>query len=230
MFWSLSTVYHGNLFRYLHYLYLDSITSLCPTVPPFTIHRVVRKPLSSNVQLVTTMQSNPYGQPAPEYSLEPFYRPPIAQQAGFPPRRDEQQYHHHRVPGDHSERHPNLVGQPGMPDPAPLRKGHRPRFTFDDDQLLVDLKEKNSLTWKQIADFFPGRSSSSLEVRYCTRLKTKATVWTDEMVQKLRNAMADYENDRWRIISAKVGNGFSPTTCRDKALDLAKSKIQEEEE
>ncbi|PSN58639.1 hypothetical protein BS50DRAFT_447164, partial [Corynespora cassiicola Philippines] len=109
---------------------------------------------------------------------------------------------------------------PGMPDPAPRPRGYRRRFTFDDDRLLVDLKEKNHLTWKQIADFLPGRSSSSLKVRYCTKLKTKATVWTDEMVQKLRNAMQDYENNRWRIISAKVGNGFSSFTCRDKALEI----------
>lgn len=69
-----------------------------------------------------------------------------------------------------------------MPDPAPRPKGFRPKFTPEDDQLLVDLKEKKNLSWKQIADFFPGRSSGSLEVRYCTKLKTRATFWTDEMV------------------------------------------------
>jgi hypothetical protein len=46
----------------------------------------------------------------------------------------------------------------------------------------MDLKEKKSLTWKQIADFFPGRSSGTLQVRYCTKLKAKATVWSDQMV------------------------------------------------
>ena len=56
------------------------------------------------------------------------------------------------------------------------------KFTPEDDQLLVDLKEKKNLTWKQIADFFPGRSSGTLQVRYCTKLKAKTTVWTDEMV------------------------------------------------
>jgi hypothetical protein len=76
------------------------------------------------------------------------------------------------------------------------------------------------LTWKQIADFFPGRSSGTLQVRYCTKLKAKTTVWTDEMVQKLRNAMREYENDRWRIISTKVGSGFSPAACKDKATEI----------
>jgi hypothetical protein len=62
---------------------------------------------------------------------------------------------------------------------------HPASRTPEDDQLLVDLKEKKNLTWKQIADFFPGRSSGTLQVRYCTKLKAKTTVWTDEMVSDI---------------------------------------------
>lgn len=40
-------------------------------------------------------------------------------------------------------------------------------------------------------------------------------------VQKLRNAMREYDNDKWRIISTKVGSGFSPAACKDKASELA---------
>lgn len=40
-----------------------------------------------------------------------------------------------------------------------------------DDQLLIELKEERSLPWKRIAEYFPGRSVGSLQVRYCTRLK-----------------------------------------------------------
>jgi hypothetical protein len=77
---------------------------------------------------------------------------------------------------------PSVVGQDGMPAPAQRPRGPKLKFTPEDDQLLVDLKEKKNLTWKQIADFFPGRSSGTLQVRYCTKLKAKTTVWTDEMV------------------------------------------------
>jgi hypothetical protein len=51
-------------------------------------------------------------------------------------------------------------------------------------------------------------------------------------VVKLRNAMQEYENDRWRIISSKVGSGFSPTACRDKAeqIEAVEMAAQEEEE
>ncbi|CAG8902812.1 unnamed protein product [Penicillium egyptiacum] len=45
------------------------------------------------------------------------------------------------------------------------------RFLPKDDQLLIELKEERSLPWKRIAEYFPGRSEGSLQVRYCTRLK-----------------------------------------------------------
>jgi len=35
--------------------------------------------------------------------------------------------------------------------------------------------------------------------------------------------MREYENDKWRIISTKVGSGFSPTACKEKAEELAAS-------
>ncbi|CZR55766.1 uncharacterized protein PAC_05654 [Phialocephala subalpina] len=50
-----------------------------------------------------------------------------------------------------------VVGLDGMPEPAPRPRGPKLKFTLEDDALLVDLKENKSLTWKQIADFFPGR-------------------------------------------------------------------------
>ncbi|KAJ5244551.1 hypothetical protein N7489_004647 [Penicillium chrysogenum] len=45
------------------------------------------------------------------------------------------------------------------------------RILSKDDQLLIELKEERSLPWKRIAEYFPGRSVGSLQVRYCTRLK-----------------------------------------------------------
>lgn len=48
---------------------------------------------------------------------------------------------------------------------------------------------------------------------------------------KLRNAMQEYENDRWRIISSKVGSGFSPAACRDKAQEMeALEQVEDEDE
>ena len=103
-------------------------------------------------------------------------------------------HHHHRLPdtgppaklmrrdGESAGGAPSMVGQAGMPPPAPRPRGPKLKFTPEDDQLLIDLKENKNLTWKQIADFFPGRSSGTLQVRYCTKLKAKTTQWTDETV------------------------------------------------
>ncbi|KAI0435195.1 hypothetical protein F5Y09DRAFT_106600 [Xylaria sp. FL1042] len=116
---------------------------------------------------------------------------------------------------------PSVVGQVGMPAPAPRPRGPKLKFTPEDDALLIDLKENKSLTWKQIADFFPGRSSGTLQVRYCTKLKAKTTQWTDETDQKLRTALQDYENEKWRYVSNKVGPGFTPQACRERAAQLS---------
>lgn len=105
--------------------------------------------------------------------------------------------HHHHLPPQRSQQAVNgwdeisspeetvvssVVGQPGMPDPAARPKGPKLKFTAEDDALLIELKETKNLTWKQIADFFPGRSSGTLQVRYCTKLKAKTTTWTEEAV------------------------------------------------
>ncbi|CCC11455.1 hypothetical protein SMACR_02112 [Sordaria macrospora] len=152
-----------------------------------------------------------------------------AQAAAAPP-----QHHHHRLPdtgppnkllrregeGSSGGGAPSVVGQAGMPPPAPRPRGPKLKFTPEDDQLLIDLKENKNLTWKQIADFFPGRSSGTLQVRYCTKLKAKTTQWTDETDQKLKTALQDYENEKWRIVANKVGTGFTPVACRERAAQL----------
>ena len=179
---------------------------------------------------------------------------PYAQAANAPT------HHHHRLPdqgppskmlrrdgegsiGGGGGGAPSVVGQAGMPAPAPRPRGPKLKFTPEDDQLLIDLKENKSLTWKQIADFFPGRSSGTLQVRYCTKLKAKTTQWSEETVsfslprfdrlwlivtdilnlqdQKLQAALRDWENEKWRFVSNKVGPGFTPQACQSRAMVLS---------
>lgn len=47
----------------------------------------------------------------------------------------------------------------------------RTRFTKEEDERLMDLKENRNLTWAQIKCSFPGRTIGALQVHYCTRLK-----------------------------------------------------------
>lgn len=141
-------------------------------------------------------------QPPRSTSAHSHSSTPVQQPYQTPQQQQNQtQHHHHRLPNqqppnklqrttysdsaDEEDDHgpPSVVGQPGMPAPASRPKGPKLKFTPEDDALLVELKETKNLTWKQIADFFPGRSSGTLQVRYCTKLKAKTTVWTDEMVR-----------------------------------------------
>ena len=41
--------------------------------------------------------------------------------------------------------------------------------------------------------------------------------------------MQEYENDRWRIISGKVGNGFSAAACKEKVAELESENTAQEE-
>ncbi|KAJ5523301.1 hypothetical protein N7513_012845 [Penicillium frequentans] len=148
-----------------------------------------------------------------------------------------QQHHHHRLPAQANLRDrpnvqgpPCMVGQPGMPPPAPRPSGPKLKFTPREDSLLVELKEDKNLAWRQVADFFPGRTSGTLQVRYCTKLKAKDVVWTDEMVERLQHAMKAYQVDRWRIIASKVGNGYTPLACKKRARQFPPEPEEEEDE
>ena len=48
-------------------------------------------------------------------------------------------------------------------------------YTSDENACLVRLKEREGLSWAEIAEYFPGRSSLSLQVHYSTKLRQKAT-------------------------------------------------------
>jgi hypothetical protein len=156
--------------------------------------------VSQPVQVPVDMAS--HGLPAHAYGYSSDLSPVHS------PTGQSMSHHHHRLPNqpppskfhrtgygeelysadDHGP--PSVVGQPGMPEPAAKPKGPKLKFTPEDDTLLVDLKETKNLTWKQIADFFPGRSSGTLQVRYCTKLKAKTMVWTDDTVSQ-----ATFHND-----------------------------------
>ncbi|KAI2887420.1 hypothetical protein CBS11852_7483 [Aspergillus niger] len=69
-----------------------------------------------------------------------------------------------RIGNQHSE-------QPSRKGSRAGKSTGRSQALSKDDRLLIELKEERSLPWKRIAEYFPGRSVGSLQVRYCTRLK-----------------------------------------------------------
>lgn len=164
-----------------------------PTPSPYASYSApsIKRPRTDDFDLSVVDQSSLDAvQTAP---MGASYGPPPAGAAasGQPP----PMHHHHHLPDlgtpsksmrrEDSGGPPSMVGQVGMPSPAPRPRGPKLKFTAEDDQLLIELKEQKNLTWKQIADFFPGRSSGTLQVRYCTKLKAKTTLWTEDMVRRV---------------------------------------------
>jgi hypothetical protein len=96
----------------------------------------------------------------------------------------------------------------------------KPKFSAEDDHLLIELKENRKMTWRQIAEHFDGRTAGALQVRYCTKLKARSGSWTDQDIAGLKKAVDDYEHERWNIVAQKMGNKFSPQACRDKLKQL----------
>ena len=43
---------------------------------------------------------------------------------------------------------------------------------------------------------------------------------TSLQIQKLRQALHDYEQEKWRIVAQKVGTGFTSAACKEKAREL----------
>lgn len=89
------------------------------------------------------------------------------------------EYHSHTLPNPNVDKEESKILE-GMPQPAPPPRQPKAKFSENDDKLLIDLKENKSLSWRQIAEFFPGRSSGTLQVRYCTKLTRKSMQWTPE--------------------------------------------------
>lgn len=124
----------------------------------------------------------------------------------------------------------SLPGQPlssSLPTgPSPSRKPKKNKFSADDDELLVKLKEVDHLSWREIADRFQGRSPGALQVRYCTRLKTRPQTWTADDIRDLKDAVALYQTDRWLSVAQKLDNRYTPTLCRLKWEELAAAEKQ----
>ncbi|KXG47169.1 Cytochrome c oxidase, subunit Vb [Penicillium griseofulvum] len=137
-----------------------------------------------------------------------------------------QQHHHHRLPsqafvatGQGSEATRSSSPQidrshltaPGMPARFPRPKAPKTRFTPEEDERLIELKEVHNLCWRDIAWFFPGRKQQTLQVRYSTKLKERIPDWGDVWDQKLRDAIKEYEDKKWTW-SRSYGMGHPPIT------------------
>lgn len=70
-----------------------------------------------------------------------------------------------------------------MQEQAMNRPVKNPRFSSEDDSLLLQLKGEG-LSWDEISDRFPERSKGTLQVHYSTKLKRRSE--TSKTMRKRR--------------------------------------------
>ncbi|KAE8339690.1 hypothetical protein BDV24DRAFT_165017 [Aspergillus arachidicola] len=76
-----------------------------------------------------------------------------------------------------------------VPDASPLlartppvdTPGKQRPYTSEENALLVRLKERERMSWAEIAAHFPERGASSLQVHYSTKLRHKATTQAERL-------------------------------------------------
>lgn len=116
----------------------------------------------------------------------------------------------------------------GKDDRLDRRDGKFPRFRFGPSFRLASVVSRGRLS-QAVAIRSETQSDLKQEHPQDVRTVTLTAIGVLQ-VQKLRNAMLEYDNDRWRIISAKVGSGFSPAACKEKASELeAEAEVAAEE-
>jgi hypothetical protein len=64
--------------------------------------------------------------------------------------------------------------RPHLQERVVSRPGRHSTYSEDDDELLIQLKEKDKLPWDEIAAYFPERTKGTLQVHYCTKLKNRS--------------------------------------------------------
>ncbi|KFY68489.1 hypothetical protein V496_01034 [Pseudogymnoascus sp. VKM F-4515 (FW-2607)] len=85
---------------------------------------------------------------------------------------------HLRVCASHTKRsRPALQKQrkrPPLRERIVSRPGRHSTYSEDDNELLIQLKEDDKLSWDEIAEYFPERTKGSLQVHYTTKLKSRS--------------------------------------------------------
>lgn len=68
-----------------------------------------------------------------------------------------------------------------------VTSGKRKSYSSEENALIVRLKEREGMSWTEIADHFPDRSVPSLQVHYSTKLRHKTTAHSGRL-RKCRRA------------------------------------------
>ncbi|KAJ5735433.1 uncharacterized protein N7483_000558, partial [Penicillium malachiteum] len=100
-----------------------------------------------------------------------------------------------------------IEGDPGTlpaPEPAPKKKGRtNTPWTAEEEQRLKTMRDAGR-SWSEIAKTFPTRTEGSVKKHWYKDMHY-AEFAEDEQSIKLRDAIKEYEANKWKVIGQKVG-------------------------
>ncbi|KAJ5389918.1 uncharacterized protein N7496_000986 [Penicillium cataractarum] len=92
---------------------------------------------------------------------------------------------------------------PPAPEPAPKKKGRtNTPWTAEEEQRLKTMRDAGR-SWSEIAKTFPTRTEGSVKKHWYKDMHY-AEFAEDESI-KLRDAIKEYEANKWKVIGQKVG-------------------------
>ncbi|KAJ6021821.1 hypothetical protein N7540_007325 [Penicillium herquei] len=100
-----------------------------------------------------------------------------------------------------------IEGDPGTlpaPEPAPKKKGRtNTPWTAEEEQRLKTMRDAGR-SWSEIAKTFTTRTEGSVKKHWYKDMHY-AEFAEDEQSIKLRDAIKEYEANKWKVIGQKVG-------------------------
>lgn len=102
-----------------------------------------------------------------------------------------------------TEPQPNTVASTVVQEPVPKKKGRtNTPWTAEEEQRLKAMRDAGS-SWSEIAKTFPTRTEGSVKKHWYKDMHY-AEFAEDESIA-LREAIKEYEANKWKVIGQKVG-------------------------
>ncbi|KAJ5661050.1 uncharacterized protein N7484_000422 [Penicillium longicatenatum] len=150
-----------------------------------------------------------------QQQIHPFHRVPTFEGIPIPTAPIPQQTSSRKRPSSPTagssammagQMNPGSIEDPGSlpaPEPAPKKKGRtNTPWTAEEEQRLKTMRDAGR-SWSEIAKTFPTRTEGSVKKHWYKDMHY-AEFAEDESV-KLRDAIKEYEANKWKVIGQKVG-------------------------
>ncbi|OJD12974.1 hypothetical protein AJ78_06507 [Emergomyces pasteurianus Ep9510] len=107
------------------------------------------------------------------------------------------------VEGEGNTTTASATGAPTAPEPVVKKKGRtNTPWTAEEEQRLKTMRDAGS-SWSEIAKTFPMRTEGSVKKHWYKDMHYAE--FTEEESIILRDAIKEYESNKWKVIGQKIG-------------------------